>query len=86
MVPGPKTNELLRHCDKTRIKTLVDSVAESITDQYEAEVLIALSGFLAGMIKESHPSRKEMLRGVALEILDTIAPTEAQKEQRGSEG
>ena len=86
MVPGPKANELLRNCDKTRIRTLVDSVAELLPDQYEGEVLIALSGVLAGVIKGSHPSRREMLREVALEILDTIAPSEAQKEQRGEEG
>jgi hypothetical protein len=78
--PGPKSEKLLTHCDKTRIKTLVDSVAELLPDQYEGEVLIALSGVLAGVIKESHPSRREMLREVALEILETIAPTEAQKE------
>ena len=76
--PGPKSEKLLTHCDKTRIKTLVDSVAELLPDQYEGEVLIALSGVLAGVIKES--SRREMLREVALEILETIAPTEAQKE------
>ena len=82
MKPGSKSEKLLKHCDKTRILTLVDSVAELLPDQYEGEVLIALSGVLAGVIKESHPSRREMLREVALEILETIAPTEAQKERR----